>query len=105
MTKYLIQHPVSVFMAFIALFLLGIATYINIPISLLPDIPIPQITVQISSANTSARELENAAVLPIRTQLMQVSKLRDIRCETREEVQWFIWILITGPISIWRLSR
>lgn len=84
MTKYLIQHPVSVFMAFIALFLLGIATYINIPISLLPDIPIPQITVQISSANTSAQELENTAVSPIRTQLMQVSKLRDIRCETRD---------------------
>ncbi|MBP1617083.1 MAG: acriflavin resistance protein [Bacteroidetes bacterium] len=84
MTKYLIQHPVSVFMAFIALFILGIVTYMSIPVSLLPDIPIPQITVQISSDNTSARELENTAVTPVRNQLMQVSKLRDIRSETRD---------------------
>jgi multidrug efflux pump subunit AcrB len=63
---------------------MGIITYMNIPVSLLPDIAIPEITVQISGQNTSARELENTTVRTVRQQLMQVSKLRDIRSETRD---------------------
>ncbi len=84
MIRYLINRPISVIMAFIALFILGIITYLNIPVSLLPDIAIPEITIQISGDNTSARELENTAVTPIRNQLLQISKLRDIRTETRD---------------------
>ncbi|MDR1120635.1 MAG: efflux RND transporter permease subunit, partial [Dysgonamonadaceae bacterium] len=84
MIKYLIHRPTSVMMAFIALFILGIVTYMNIPVSLLPDIAIPEVTVQVSGQNASARELENTVVRPLRQQLMQVSKLRDIRSETRD---------------------
>jgi multidrug efflux pump subunit AcrB len=84
MIKHLIHRPISVLMAFTALFILGIITYINIPVSLLPDIAIPEITVQISGQNTSARELENTVVSKVRQQLMQVGKLRDIRSETRD---------------------
>jgi multidrug efflux pump subunit AcrB len=84
MIKYLIHRPTSVMMVFLALFILGIITYMNIPVSLLPDIAIPEITVQISGQNASARELENTVVRPVRQQLMQVGKLRDIRSETRD---------------------
>ena len=84
MVKYLINKPISVFMAFLAFFILGIITYMNIPVSLLPDIAIPEITVQISGQNTSARELENTVVNPIRGNLLQVNNLRDIRSETRD---------------------
>jgi multidrug efflux pump subunit AcrB len=71
-------------MVFIAFFIVGIITYMNIPVSLLPDIAIPEITVQISGQNASARELENTTVRNVRQQLTQVSKLRDIRSETRD---------------------
>jgi multidrug efflux pump subunit AcrB len=71
-------------MAFAAFFILGIVTYLNIPISLLPDIAIPEITVQVTGKNVSARELENTVVTPIRQQLLQIGKLRDIRTETRD---------------------
>ncbi|GHT73930.1 hypothetical protein AGMMS50262_05910 [Bacteroidia bacterium] len=71
-------------MVFTALFILGIVTYLNVPVSLLPDIAIPEITVQVSGKNRSARELENTAVSPIRQQLLQIGKLRDIRTETRD---------------------
>jgi multidrug efflux pump subunit AcrB len=84
MINYLIQRPISVFMAFLAFFIVSIITYVNIPVSLLPDIAIPEITVQISGDNTSARELENTVVSRVRSQLLQVSKLRDIRSETRD---------------------
>lgn len=81
MIKYLINRPIAVFMAFLAFFILGIITYLHIPISLLPNIPIPEITVQISGKNMSAQALENTVVSPIRRQLLQVSHIRDIHSE------------------------
>ncbi|MDR2805606.1 MAG: efflux RND transporter permease subunit [Dysgonamonadaceae bacterium] len=84
MIKFLINRPIAVCMAFTAFFVLGIITYLNVPVSLLPDIAIPEITVQVSGANHSARELENTVVTPIRQQLLQIGKLRNIRTETRD---------------------
>lgn len=84
MIKFLLQRPIAVLMAFTACFIVGLATYFTLPVSLLPDIAIPEITVQVSGKNTSARELENTQVKPIRQQLMQVAGLRDIHSETRD---------------------
>lgn len=71
-------------MAFTACFIVGLVTYFSLPVSLLPDIDIPQITVQVSGENSSARELENTMVAPLRRQLMQVSGLSEMRSETRD---------------------
>ena len=84
MIKFLIQRPIAVLMAFTACFIIGVVTYSTLPISLLPDIAIPENTVQVSSANTSARELENTIVKPLRGQLIQVSTLKDIHSESRD---------------------
>jgi multidrug efflux pump subunit AcrB len=84
MIRFLIQRPIAVFMAFTAFFILGIITYLNIPVSLLPNIAIPEITVHITGSDNSARELENTVVAIVRQQLLQEGKLRDIRSETRD---------------------
>lgn len=84
MIKFLIQRPIAVFMAFTACFILGVITYLNIPISLLPDMAIPEMSVHVSAKDFSARELENTVVSTVRRQLMQVGQLRDIRSETRD---------------------
>lgn len=84
MIKFLLQRPIAVLMAFTACFIIGLVTYFTIPVSLLPDIAIPEITVQVTGQNTSARELENTVVKPIRLQLMQVAGLKDIHSETRD---------------------
>ncbi|MBQ8529996.1 MAG: efflux RND transporter permease subunit [Parabacteroides sp.] len=84
MIKFLLQRPIAVLMAFTACFIIGLVTYFTIPVSLLPDIAIPEITIQVSGQNTSARELENTVVKSIRQQLMQVANLRDIHSETRD---------------------
>ena len=84
MIKFLLQRPIAVLMAFTACFIVGLVTYFTIPISLLPDIAIPEITIQVSGQNTSARELENTVVKTIRQQLMQVANLEDVHSETRD---------------------
>ena len=84
MVKFLIHRPIAVLMAFTACFIVGLVAYFSLPVSLLPDIDIPQITIQVSSENASARELENTMVAPVRRQLMQVSGLSELRSETRD---------------------
>lgn len=84
MIQFLLRRPIAVFMAFTACFLLGLVTYFTLPISLLPDIAIPEITVQVNDQQASARELENTVVKPIRQQLTQVAGLSDIHSETRD---------------------
>src|SRR5690554_1731701 len=84
MIEFLLQRPIAVLMVFLACVIIGIITYITLPVSLLPDIAIPEITVQVTGDNMSARELENSVVKPVRRQLMQVGNLRDIRSEARD---------------------
>ncbi|MDD3968179.1 MAG: efflux RND transporter permease subunit [Proteiniphilum sp.] len=84
MIKFLLRRPIAVLMVFLACVIIGIITYNTLPVSLLPDIAIPEITVQVTGDNMSARELENTVVKPIRRQLMQTGKLRDIRSEARD---------------------
>lgn len=84
MIKYLLQRPIAVLMVFLACVIIGTITYTTLPVSLLPNIAIPEITVQITGDNMSARELENTVVKPIRRQLMQTGKLRDIHSEARD---------------------
>jgi multidrug efflux pump subunit AcrB len=71
-------------MTFIAVVMLGLVAYRQLPISLMPDIDIPEITVQANYTNSSARELENSVTKNLRAQLMQVAHLRDIVSETRD---------------------
>ena len=84
MVKFLIQRPVAVFMACLAFLLLGIVASVKIPTSLMPDIAIPEITVQLTYPNNTARELETNVVRPLRNQLLQVANLKDIETETRD---------------------
>ena len=84
MVKFLVQRPIAVLMAFTACFIVGMVTYFTLPVSLLPDIAIPEITVQISAQNTSARELENTVVKPLRQQLIQVARLKDMDSEAHD---------------------
>lgn len=85
MVRFLISRPIAVTMSFIAILILGVVAMNYIPVSLMPDIDIPEITVQVSVPNSTARELENTVVKPLRRQLMQLSHLADITSEARNE--------------------
>lgn len=84
MVRFLISRPIAVIMVFIAILTLGIVSYRMLPVSLMPGIDIPVITVQVTYPKSSARELENAIVKNLRTQLKQVQHLNDITSHTRD---------------------
>ncbi|MBN2166685.1 MAG: efflux RND transporter permease subunit [Marinilabiliaceae bacterium] len=78
MVYFLLKRPIAVIMTFIAVIVLGIVSSNLIPVSLLPDIAIPEITMQISAPEKSVQEVESYFVRPIRRQLLQVGHLNDI---------------------------
>lgn len=84
MFKGLIKRPIAVVMVLIAVLVLGIVAIRMLPVSLVPDIDIPQITVQVTSPNKSARELNETMMTQLRSQLVQVAHLNDIVCETKD---------------------
>ncbi len=84
MVKFLIHRPIAVVMTFIAILLLGAVASGLLPVSLMPDISIPEISVQVNYPGKSVREIENGVVRKLRQNLMQVPHLDDINSESRE---------------------
>lgn len=84
MVRYLLNHTVSVFVSVGLLVALGILAWLNIPTSLLPDIPVPEITVRVSYGNLPASETDRTITAPLRAELMQTAHLRDIDCTSTD---------------------
>lgn len=80
----LIERPIAVTMCMIAVIVLGVVASGMLPISLMPEVDIPQVTVRINAPNTPARELQASVITPLRSQLMQTGHLRDITAEAKD---------------------
>lgn len=85
MVKFLIERPVAVIMTFIAFIILGLASMNLIPVSLLPDIAIPEITIQVSVPDKPVNEIEQNYIRRIRRQMLQLSHLDDIQSRATNE--------------------
>lgn len=85
MLSKLIQRPIAVLLSFLALVILGLLASAQLPLSLLPEVGIPRLSVQLSYPNMPARSLENTVVAPLRNILLQVNGLADIRSRCRDE--------------------
>lgn len=82
MVNFLIHKPIAVLMTTLGILILGLYASGFIPVSLMPDIDIPEITVQVTDKNMSARQLEDAVVRNLRNSLKQVTHLKEIHSET-----------------------
>jgi len=82
MVKFLTHRPIAVFTTAFAFVVLGLITATLIPVSLLPHIDIPQITIYVDFDEMEAETLENSVVNVIRNQMLQLDGLEDIDSET-----------------------
>jgi multidrug efflux pump subunit AcrB len=83
MVRFIIKRPVAVIMTFLAVVLLGLVASGRLPVSLMPDIDVPEITVAVSGPNASSREMENTVVNVLRRSLMQVTGVEKMDTEAR----------------------
>ena len=86
MVKYLIHRPIAVTMILIAVVVVGIVGIRNIPVSLMPDIDIPQITVQANVPGYSVQEMESRVIAPLRGQLARVPGVKSVSSDARMDV-------------------
>ncbi len=84
MIKFLLQRPVAVFMTTIAFIVLGGVAALKLPVSLMPDIDIPEISVHYTRDNASAAELEHTITGNLRAQLQQTPHLAEITTESKD---------------------
>ena len=85
MLRTFLHRPIAVTMSLIAIVILGVLAFQRIPVSLMPDIDVPRIVVQMSAQGSSAREIEKEIVTPMRQQLSQVSGLKSIESTSRTD--------------------
>ena len=83
MLKNLLHRPIAVTMILIALVAIGVLSLTYIPVSLMPQIDIPRITVQCVKTGASVTEIEQQMINPLRQQLSQVAGLKDIESQSR----------------------
>lgn len=78
MVRYLIQRPIAVLITFAALVIAGLALIKKVPVSLLPNVDVPQIIIRINYPNTAASVLEQNIIDPLRENLVNISNLKNI---------------------------
>ena len=86
MLDRLLDRRISVTMITLVLVVLGCIGIGRLPVSLIPDVDIPYITVRIADNSLSARELDNTVVRTLRQNFVQMANLKDIRSEARDGV-------------------
>ncbi|SEJ75764.1 Multidrug efflux pump subunit AcrB [Dyadobacter sp. SG02] len=84
MVKYLIFRPIGTCVVALTLVILGIFAARFLPISLLPNIPVPEITVQATYPNADVRQVQQVLTLPLRNQLLQLEHLDDIEAVSND---------------------
>jgi len=82
--KFILKRPIATFMFAIAFLMLGVVASFQIPTALLPTIPVPEITVQVSYPSQTARNIETNVIRQLRNQLQQIAQLKEIETESRD---------------------
>lgn len=85
MLRTLLHRPIAVTMVIIAIVVLGVLALGRIPVSLMPDIDVPRIVVQMTAQGSSAKEVEQRMAKPMRQQLSQVTGLQNIESTSRTD--------------------
>lgn len=83
MVEFLVKRPIGTTMVYIAIAALGLLASRQLPISLMPDIEVPEITIQANFENYTAQQMEQSILRPLRSELLQTLHLDDINSEAR----------------------
>jgi HAE1 family hydrophobic/amphiphilic exporter-1 len=85
MIRLSIRRPVAVSMAYLSIALLGVAAWRNIPIELLPDAQLPQLTVQAFWRGASPETMEAFVTAPLEAAIQQVRGVENIESVSDEQ--------------------
>ena len=85
MIRFFIQRPVAAAMLYLAVSLLGLAAWRNIPIELLPDTDLPRLSVSAQWPGASPEVMEAFATAPLEAVIQQVRGVAKVTSTSRDQ--------------------
>lgn len=85
MFRYLFQRPIAVLMVSTVVLIFSIVAFLQLPVSLLPDIDVPQIVVKIQYPGASPQEVERQVLRLLRENMLTLRHLKEIESQAEEE--------------------
>ena len=85
-TKTSINQPVFATMVMAALLVLGIFSYIRLPVEQMPDVANPVVFIQLTYPGSSPEQIENDLIKPIENVVNTVNGLKRMYATARENV-------------------
>ena len=84
LTRLALKYPVSTLMASLAVFVLGMVSFFQLPIDMLPNIQIPSVTAVTYFSGAGPLDMEQSVTVPIERSVSSTSDLNYIQSSTRE---------------------
>lgn len=84
MIRFSIRRPVTVAMAYAALALVGVASWLKVPVELLPDTQLPRLTVSAAWPGASPEVVEAFLTSPIESAVQQVRGIEKVTSTSEE---------------------
>ncbi|MDP5170467.1 MAG: efflux RND transporter permease subunit [Bacteroidia bacterium] len=83
MINFCLQRPIATLVSVLSLCLLGLLAGSRLPVSLMPAIDLPVVTVQLNIPNWTAEDIDRQVMDPLRRQLLECDGLDDLHTEVR----------------------
>lgn len=95
LTRLALKYPISTLMSSLAILVLGIVSFFQLPIDMLPDIQIPSVTAITYYSGAGPMDMEQSVTVPIERAVSSTSDVSYIQSGTREGVSqvriYFNW--------------
>jgi multidrug efflux pump subunit AcrB len=76
MLRYLLSRPIAISMSLLVALALSVLAYQTLPVSLLPALDVPQITITVRYPNGSPEEIEQSILKPIRESMLTLTGIK-----------------------------
>ena len=86
LTRLALKYPISTMMAAIAIFVLGLVSFMQLPIDMLPDIQIPVVSVISYYNGASPVDMEKSVTVPIERAVSSTNDVSYVQSSTREGI-------------------
>ena len=92
LTRLALKYPISTLMGSIAIFVLGLVSFLQLPIDMLPNIQIPVISVITFYNGAAPTDMEQSVTVPLERAVSSTNDINYVQSRTREGVsQIFVY--------------
>ncbi|HEY9165055.1 MAG TPA: efflux RND transporter permease subunit [Candidatus Kryptonia bacterium] len=86
LTRLALKYPISTLMGAIAIFVLGLVSFLQLPIDMLPNIQIPVVSVITFYNGAAPSDMEQSVTVPLERSVSSTNDVNYVQSQTREGV-------------------